>query len=203
MTCIISWRLSALTISLYLHLSKQALAQPTVTLSLRIQYNSKKKQKRERKNPCRVILLLEGSVPGTPAIFLMLPLNKRIKQRKKIKPAPPPSHPAARCHKCDSTQHVSRECNFNGECTWCGRMGHKEQVCSHKKAGRTQAHLAHADGDDIQANMLTVKEKNHKHANNNITMSTRKGKGKRTFKLANPTISMSIGEEKSTSKRTN
>jgi hypothetical protein len=111
---------------------------------------------------------------------------------------PTNDHPAPRCHKCDSTQHSSRECKFNGECTWCGRMGHKEQVCSHKKAGRTQAHLAHADGDDIQANMLTVKEKNHKRATNNITMSTRKGKGKRTFKLANPTISMSIGEEKST-----
>ena len=62
----------------------------------------------------------------------------------------------SRCNKCDSAEHLSKDCKFTGKCSVCERVGHKEKCCYRKKPN---ANLAETDGYDVYANMICVQEK--------------------------------------------
>lgn len=143
-----------------------------------LQFKQKGREKEKKQASCHAFA--RGKCTRDPCPYLHDTPEQETQPAQKSAPAsvpPKPTvHPTPRCHKCNSTQHSARECTFNGKCTWCGRMGHKEIVCSHRIAGRPQAHLAQSDGGALSANMFCVKEKipvcTPLHSNNPVAMST-------------------------------
>jgi hypothetical protein len=71
--------------------------------------------------------------------------------------APPPALPSKKkkeeekkCTRCASTSHTYKECSFTGNCTWCGKANHKEEVCKKKAAGQPQVNFT------VAAHVVTV-----------------------------------------------
>ena len=88
------------------------------------------------------------------------PEHKQSQNSTPISSQPPNPSPQANkpCNKCGG-EHSRKMCNFNGKCTWCGRDGHKEEVCHQKKAGKPKILFSissqdYYDGVEIKANLL-------------------------------------------------
>ena len=55
------------------------------------------------------------------------------------------SAPLSSCGKCGE-HHATKSWKFAGKCAHCGILGHKEEVCLKKKAGKPKAMHLNADG---------------------------------------------------------
>lgn len=71
------------------------------------------------------------------------------------KPADSASAPASLCGKCGE-KHATKFCKFAGKCSHCGILGHKEEVCMKKKAGKPKAMHLNADGITVVSNLCIV-----------------------------------------------
>ena len=70
-----------------------------------------------------------------------------------------PADQSRRCYKCDSPDHWADKCKYNGKCTICDIVGHKETVCREKKkASKPRAMAAAHDGVPVRANVIIVSE---------------------------------------------
>ena len=67
------------------------------------------------------------------------------------------SAPSSLCGKCGD-KHGTKSCKFAGKCSHCGILGHKEEVCMKKKAGKPKAMYLNADGFTVVSNLCVVQE---------------------------------------------
>jgi hypothetical protein len=57
----------------------------------------------------------------------------------------PATAPTNKCNKCGGP-HPSKSCSVRSACTWCGKIGHLEQMCNSKKSGKPQVFLSQEGG---------------------------------------------------------
>ena len=65
---------------------------------------------------------------------------------------------SAPCGKCGE-RHTTKSCKFAGKCSHCGILGHKEEVCMKKKAGKPKAMHLNADGFSVCSNSVLLKNR--------------------------------------------
>ena len=119
----------------------------------------KEKKKEQNKKPQTCFDFSRGSCSRNPCKFSHAYAPEKSGHSQKKNGVPQPANASnSRCGKCDSTQHLSADCGFNGVCQFCSKQGHNLQACRAKKNGKTKANLAQADGNDIWANVFTVEE---------------------------------------------
>lgn len=131
--------------------------------SIQFKEKQKEKTKPDQKQPCRnyskgvpcATNPCKYQHPKPDQNFSRVPQDQNLSRSASQVPRPPQS--SRHCNKCDSVEHWSRECKYNGKCTICAKIGHKEAFCIFKdKQSKPRANYAQFDGEPIYANMLSV-----------------------------------------------
>jgi hypothetical protein len=71
-----------------------------------------------------------------------------------------PSTPQ-KCDKCGEN-HPRKACKYTGKCSWCGKDGHKEELCHRKKTGGPKVLLSDVvdDGAVVRAHLFLCSAEN-------------------------------------------
>jgi transposase InsO family protein len=107
-----------------------------------------KQEKKSSPGPC--FAFAKGACSRDPCRFSHAPEQKKVQSHSSQSQSQ-----SNKCNRCGGS-HNPKECNVKTACTWCGKIGHLEQLCNSKKANKPKAYSASAEGGQLRCNVVIV-----------------------------------------------